>query len=61
LPDCRFLADPIDLLVFDGICSNKVKAINFIEIKSGGARLNANQKAVKEAVEDKRVSYKEIK
>ena len=60
LPDCRFLGDPIDLVIFNGCCKGNVRSVNFIEIKSGQARLNKHQKAVKDAVEDKRVSYKEI-
>lgn len=61
LPDCRFLGDPIDLITFNGLSMNKVNSINFIEIKSGKAKLNPNQKLVKEAVEDKKVSYKVFK
>jgi len=61
LPDCRFLGDPIDLLTFNGISVNKIYSISFIEVKTGKARLNANQKAVKDAIEDKKVSYKVIK
>jgi len=60
LTDCRFLADPIDLMVFNGITTNKVHSLSFIEVKSGKATLNSNQKAVKAAVEDKNVSYKEM-
>lgn len=61
LPDCRVMEKPIDLLTFNGFSRNKIDSINFIEVKSGGARLNAHQKAVKEAVEDKKVSYKVFK
>lgn len=61
LPDCRFLADPIDLLIFTGLSRNKIDSISFIEVKSGGARLNPHQKSIKEAVEDKKVSYKVFK
>ena len=60
LPDCRFLGDPIDLVTFNGCCKGNVHSVSFIEIKSGQARLSPHQRAVKEAVEDKRVSYKEI-
>lgn len=60
LPDCRFLNDPIDIIVFDGLTNNKINSVNFVEVKSGAARLNAHQKAVKNAIEDKKVSYKVI-
>ena len=61
LPDCRFLSDPIDILIFNGLTKNKINSISFVEVKSGGARLNAHQKAVKDAIEDKKVSFKVFK
>ncbi|MBW2974072.1 hypothetical protein KY346_06820 [Candidatus Woesearchaeota archaeon] len=61
LPDCRFLGDPIDLITFNGMSINKIDSLSFIEVKSGGARLNKHQKAVKEAVEDRKVRYKVLK
>lgn len=61
LPDSRFLGDPIDLITFNGLSINKVKSINFIEVKSGNARLNEHQKSIKDAIADKRVSYKVFK
>jgi len=57
LPDCRFLGDPIDLVTFNGCCQNKIDSISFIEVKSGNARLNKNQRLVKDAVQDKKVRY----
>jgi len=45
-------------MVFSGITNNIVHSLSFIEIKSGGAKLNANQKMAKEAVESNKVSYK---
>ena len=61
LPDCRFLGDPIDLVTFNGLSRNKVDSISFIEVKSGAARLNEHQKSIKDAIEDKKLSYKEFK
>lgn len=57
LPDCRFLGDPIDFIVFNGYCEGNIKSISFLEVKSGGARLNAHQKSVKDAIEDHKLSY----
>jgi predicted Holliday junction resolvase-like endonuclease len=61
LPDCRVMGDPIDLLVFNGYSRGLVDSISFVEVKSGAARLNKHQKAIKDAVEDKKVSYKVFK
>ncbi len=61
LPDSRFLGDPIDLIIFNGLSLGKVNSINFIEVKSGNAKLNEHQKSIKDAIEDKKVSYKVFK
>jgi predicted Holliday junction resolvase-like endonuclease len=56
--DCRALFEPIDYLVFSGLTkSSKVDVLHFVDIKSGGARLNQNQKRIKEAVEAGKISY----
>lgn len=60
-PDSKFLGDPVDLLIFNGLSDNKVKSINFVEVKSGRARLNRHQKAIRDAIEDHNVSYKVFK
>ena len=61
LADCRVLGDPIDLLTFNGFSEGIVHSLSFIEVKSGGARLNKHQKAIKDAIEDEKVSYKVFK
>jgi len=58
LPDCRFLGDPIDLITFNGLSQNNVDSLSFIEVKSGKARLNDNQKSVRDAIEDKKLGYR---
>jgi predicted Holliday junction resolvase-like endonuclease len=58
--DCRPLFDPIDLLAFNGVSESKVSSLTFMEIKTGDARLNANQRRVKAAIGDKRVFYEEV-
>lgn len=60
LPDCRFLGDPIDFINFQGLCNGQITSISFIEVKSGKARLNDHQKCIKDAIEDKKVYYKEF-
>lgn len=61
LPDSRFLGDPIDLMIFNGLSASKIESISFIEVKSGNARLNEHQKSIKDAIEDKRVSFRVFK
>ena len=61
LSDCRFIGDPLDMITFNGLSSNKIDSISFIEVKSGAARLNSHQKMIRDAINDKKVSYKEFK
>ena len=62
VPDSKFLGDPIDLIVFNGLSVNKVKSINFIEVKSGKyPRLNRHQESIRDAIEEQKVSYKVFK
>jgi len=59
-PDCRFIAKPIDFVAFEGLSINKIKTIDFVEVKSGKSPLNKHQKAIRDALEDKKVVYKEF-
>jgi len=57
VPDTKFLGDPIDLLIFNGLSEGKVESLSFVEVKSGSARLNTHQKAIRDAIMEHRVSY----
>ena len=61
LADCRFLAEPIDVIIFEGSAKNSVDHITFMEIKSGKARLNSHQKMVRDAINDQNVIVEELK
>ena len=61
LEDCRFLAEPIDVIIFEGSAKNSVDHITFMEIKSGKARLNSHQKMVRDAINDQNVIVEELK
>lgn len=57
--DCRSLFDPIDYVIFEGLQkTGKVQKIFFVDIKSGKAKLKANQKAIKQMIELKKVEFK---
>lgn len=50
--DCRSMFDPIDYLAFNGLSkSGAIESISFIEVKTGDARLQKNQKQIKTAVQ----------
>jgi predicted Holliday junction resolvase-like endonuclease len=57
VPDSKFLGDPIDLLIFNGLSIGQVNSLSFVEVKSGSARLNDHQKSIRDAIEEHRVSY----
>ena len=60
LSDCRFLGEPIDLIIFNGLTAGKIESIKFLEVKSGKAVLNKHQKSVKEAIEKNKVKFEEF-
>jgi len=56
--DCRSLFDPIDYLIFEGLSAKGiVSRLFFADIKTGKARLQDNQKAIKGLVEAKKVEF----
>jgi predicted Holliday junction resolvase-like endonuclease len=57
--DCRSLFDPIDYVIFEGLQkTGKVQKIFFVDIKSCKSKLKANQKAIKQIIEQKKVEFK---
>ncbi len=60
LEDCRFLGDPLDVLVFNGSAQNSVNHITFMEIKTGNAKLNPHQRMIRDAVNDQNVIVEQL-
>ena len=58
--DCRFLGEPIDMIVFDSISENSVKHITFLDVKTGDARLNTHQKLVRDAINEGNVQWRMV-
>ena len=61
--DCRFLGNPVDYIVFDGLSEladktiDHIKEIKFVDIKTGKSSLNTAQRRIRDAVKDARVSF----
>jgi predicted Holliday junction resolvase-like endonuclease len=56
--DCRSLFDPIDYLIFEGLTDKgRVSRIIFSEIKTGGSRLSARQRQIRDLVDDGEVAF----
>ena len=58
--DVRFLGTPIDLIAFSGLNASQEVEIVFIEIRTRQSVLSGRERAVKKAVEEKRVSWRVI-
>lgn len=60
--DCRFLAEPIDYIAFDGLFENdEVRQITFIEAKTGNAKQSPREKSIKKAIENGKVQFEEFR
>jgi predicted Holliday junction resolvase-like endonuclease len=58
--DCRFLAEPIDMIAFQGLSENRIQKITFLDIKTGNAKLNTHQKQIRDAVKDGKVKWSKV-
>jgi predicted Holliday junction resolvase-like endonuclease len=55
--DARFLGDPIDYVIFDGLGEGRLRRVVLVEVKTGGSRLNANERQVRATIERGEVEY----
>ena len=60
--EARFIGSPIDLIVFDGMETDPDNiSIHFIEVKTSTSALTPKQRAIKYAILNKRVEWKELR
>ena len=60
--EARFIGSPIDLIVFDGMETDPENVtVHFIEVKTATSALTPKQRAIKYAVLNKRVEWKELR
>ncbi|HVG40307.1 MAG TPA: Holliday junction resolvase-like protein [Chitinophagaceae bacterium] len=60
--EARFIGSPIDLIVFHNTESDLENvSIHFIEVKTASSTLTPKQKAIKFAVLNKRIEWKELR
>ena len=50
--ECKFIGDPIDYLVFEGLDERDIKGIHLVEIKQGESKLSKHQKQIKDILDD---------
>ncbi len=60
--DVRFIGTPVDIIIFDGMDEGNIRKIIFGEIKTGKyGYLNAREKSVKNAIDNKNVIHEVIR
>jgi len=59
--DAQFLGRPVDFVIFDGLDEGRLRRIVFVEVKTGGAKLNARQRCVRDAIRSGAVEWREIR
>lgn len=59
--DVRFLGSPVDFVVFDGLNDGHVERIVFVEVKTGDAQLSGRERRVRDAVQEGRVEWHELR
>jgi predicted Holliday junction resolvase-like endonuclease len=55
--DVRFVGDPVDFVVFDGLSEGNLRNVVFVEVKTGDGELNGNERRVKAAIVERRVEW----
>ena len=61
--DCRFMGNPVDYIVFDGLSAvtdktaKEINQIKFIDIKTGKSNLNTAQRRIRDAIKEGKVSF----
>jgi predicted Holliday junction resolvase-like endonuclease len=55
--EAKFIGAPIDFLVFKGMDEQRIEEVIFVEVKSGSARLNHNERSLKDAIINKHVRW----
>lgn len=61
--DCRFMGNPVDYIVFDGLSAvtdktaKEINEIKFVDIKTGKSNLNTAQRRIRDAINEGKVSF----
>jgi len=49
--DARFIGEPIDYIIFDGLCDGKIKKVVIAEVKTGTSGLSPRERLVRNAIQ----------
>ena len=59
--EVRFIGKPIDFIVFKGADGKNIDEVVFVEVKSGKSKINAHERNLKNAIENKKVRWEEYR
>ena len=59
--EARFIGKPVDFLIFEGMDQKDIRNVVFVEVKSGKSRLSPQERKLRDAIENKRVSWHEYR
>ena len=59
--DAKFLGKPVDFIVFDGLDEENVRAIVFVEVKTGSSALTPRERLLRDAIKQGRVEWFELR
>ena len=48
--ECKFLGDPIDYVVFEGLDNREITGIHFVDVKADTSQLKKHQRQVKDII-----------
>jgi len=50
--ECKFIGDPIDYLVFEGLDERDIKGVHLVEVKDSTSKLSKHQKQIKDLIDE---------
>ena len=59
--EARFIGKPIDFIVFEGMDEKDIRNVVFVEVKSGASKLSSQERRLRDAIENKRVTWYEYR
>lgn len=59
--EAKFIGKPIDFIFFKGLDDQNINEVVFVEIKSGKSQLNTNERKLRDAIINKKVSWYEYR
>jgi predicted Holliday junction resolvase-like endonuclease len=55
--EAKFLGSPVDFVVFKGMDEKDIEEVVFVEVKTGSASLSGQERRLRDAVKEGRVSW----